>query len=276
MSNLTAVLAQFFISSKVIPCRHHSNEVKLAGNKNANRIDKVINFLSRRIIVVSNAVKKQMVNHEAVSPKKIHVINLGYNFELYHKPDLQKVKEIRELMNCKMILIVVSRMTASKRHIAAVQVLNNLIKKNLDVKMIMMDEGAEKTNIVAFLRNNHIEEKVVFTGFVNNTMNYMAAAHLLVHPSITEASNQVVKEAALLYKPAIVCKNVGDFDEYIINEKNGFIVDQSNLVSGMTEVIEKYYNKMEVLNSLGSKIHDTVLERFAIDPVCDQYLKLAK
>jgi glycosyltransferase involved in cell wall biosynthesis len=250
--------------------------VKLAGNKNANRIDKVINFLSRRIIVVSNAVKKQMVNHEAVSPKKIHVINLGYNFELYHKPDLQKVKEIRELMNCKMILIVVSRMTASKRHIAAVQVLNNLIKKNLDVKMIMMDEGAEKTNIVAFLRNNHIEEKVVFTGFVNNTMNYMAAAHLLVHPSITEASNQVVKEAALLYKPAIVCKNVGDFDEYIINEKNGFIVDQSNLVSGMTEVIEKYYNKMEVLNSLGSKIHDTVLERFAIDPVCDQYLKLAK
>ena len=274
-SNLIAVFAQYFISAKVFPCRHHSNDVMILGNNNARRIDKLVNQLSKRIVVVSNAVKEQMTNYEGVDPKKIQVIFLGYNFNLYHKPDSVKVNKIRDEMKCKMLLIIISRMTKSKQHILAVQVLYNLLKRNLDVKMIIMDEGTEKDNIVTFLRTKEIEDKVLFTGFVNNTMDHLSAADLLIHPSLTEASNQVVKEAALLYKPSVVSKRVGDFEEYIINEQNGFLVEPNDLVNEMTEVIEKNYSRMEDLKKLGSNIHDTVLERFAIDPVCDQYLELA-
>lgn len=275
-SNLIAVFAQYFISAKVFPCRHHSNDVMILGNKNALRIDKLVNQLSKRIVVVSNAVKEQMTKYEGVDPKKIQVIYLGYNFNLYHKPDPVKVRAIRENMNCKLLLIMISRMTKSKQHLLAAQVLNNLLKRNLDVKMIMMDEGTEKDSIVTYLRTHGIEDKVLFTGFVNNTMDHLSAADLLVHPSFTEASNQVVKEAALLYKPSIVSKGVGDFEEYIINEQNGFLVDQDNLVNQMTDVIERYSTKMEDLKKQGSNIHNTVLTRFSIDPVCDQYLELAK
>jgi len=274
-SNLIAVFAQYFISAKVLPCRHHSNDVMILGNKNAIRIDKLVNRFAKRIIVVSNAVKEQMVNYESVDQKKIRIIHLGYNFDLYHKPDPVNVNEIRNKMNCKMLLIIISRMTRSKQHILAVQVLDNVLKKNLDVKMIIMDEGTEKENIVAFLKSKGIEDKVLFTGFVNNTMDHLSAADLLIHPSFTEASNQVVKEAALLFKPSVVCKNVGDFEEYIINQQNGFLVDQNNLVNEMTEVIEKYYSKAEDLKKFGSNIHDAVLTRFSIDPVCDQYIELA-
>ncbi|MDZ4664884.1 MAG: glycosyltransferase family 4 protein [Bacteroidota bacterium] len=274
-SNLIALLSQYFISAKVFPCRHHSNEVMILGNKNALRIDKLVSRFAKRIIVVSSAVKEQMIKHEGVSPQKIQVIHLGYNFNLYHKPDPAIASEIRNTMNCKMLLIIISRMTRSKQHVLAAQVLDNLLKKKLDVKMIMMDQGKEKERIVEFLRTKGIEDKVLFTGFVNNTMNYLNAADLLVHPSFTEASNQVVKEAALLNKPSIVCKRVGDFEEYIVNEQNGFLVDPNNLVNEMTEMIEKYYTRIDDLKKLGSNIHDTVITRFSIDPVCDQYLELA-
>jgi glycosyltransferase involved in cell wall biosynthesis len=274
-ANLIAVMARYFISAKVFPCRHHSTDVVVSGNRNAIKMDRLVNRFCKQIIVVSSAVKAQMVDHEGVSPHKIMVINLGYNFELYHKPDPAKVKEIRTAMNCEMLLIVISRMNPPKQHIVAAEVLNELIQKKLNVKMIMMDDGTEKEKVVAFLKSKGIEDKVLFTGFVNNTMDHLSASDLLLHPSITEASNQVVKEAAWLYKPSIVCKGVGDFDEYIVHEVNGFSVNKNNVVNEMTELIERYYRRKEELKIIGERIHSEVLNRFAIDRVCEQYIKLA-
>lgn len=274
-ANLIAVLAQRFMNAKVIPCRHHSTDVAITSNKNSMRMDRLVNKNAKKIIVVSNAVKEQMSVHEGVDPTKIRVVNLGYNFDLYHKPDPANAARIKKEMNCEFLLIMIGRMNRSKNHIAAANVLRDLIKKGLDVKMIMMDEGAEKENIVQFLKENNILNKVLFTGFLNNTMDHLSAADLLIHPSISEASNQVVKEAALLNKPSLVCRGVGDFEEYISHEQNGFLVDKNNVVTEMVEVIERYYTKKEELQKMGSKIHDVVVKRFAIDPVCEQYLEMA-
>ena len=53
-------------------------------------------------------------------------------------------------------------------------------------------------------------------GFREDFVNYMAAADLLIHPSLTEASNNVVKEMGLLQKGVAVCRHVGDFNDFII------------------------------------------------------------
>jgi glycosyltransferase involved in cell wall biosynthesis len=217
-----------------------------------------------------------MINHEGVRPEKIHVINLGYNFDLYHKPHPEKVIQIKKQLNCEFVLVIISRMNASKRHMVAAQVLFELIKKGLNVKMIMMDDGIEKNKVVSFLKEKGIEDKVLFTGFINNTMDHLATADLLLHPSISEASNQVVKEAAFLSIPSVVCKGVGDFEEYIVNEKNGFLVDKENALNEMVSIIQNYYSNKGQLKSMGEKIRAEVLTRFAIEPVCDKYLELAK
>jgi glycosyltransferase involved in cell wall biosynthesis len=275
-ANLIAVLAQGRIKAKVIPCRHHSTDVEISGNRNAKRIDRWVNKFAKQIVVVSNAVKNQMITYEGVPSDKIHVINLGYNFDLYHKPDPKIVAEIKKQLNCEFILIMISRMNSSKRHMLAAQMLFELIQKGLNVKMIMMDEGTEKENVLSYLKSKQIEDQVLFTGFINNTMDHLAAADLLIHPSISEASNQVVKEAGLVSVPSIVCKGVGDFDEYIVNAKNGFLVDKENAASEMAHVIGDYYHKKNELRSIGARMHDEVVKRFAIDPVCEKYIELAR
>lgn len=275
LANLLALFAQYFISAKVLPCRHHVDAVLLTGNRPAIMIDKWINRLARKIIVVSNAVKKFMIEREAVKSSRIIVIPLGYNFDLYNKPNPEQVRKIRTEMNCQLLLIVISRMTPGKNHIIALESLNKLVKEGFDIKMILLDRGTEEQNLRNFIGQNGLEQRVLFTGFLTNTMDYLQAADMLVHPSISEASNQVVREAAVLEKPCIVCDGVGDFNEYILDRQNSFFVSKENMCEDISNIVREYYSKKNELKIIGARFKNDVLDRFGIEHIVDEYLRVA-
>ncbi|MFI5203017.1 MAG: glycosyltransferase family 4 protein [Flavobacteriales bacterium] len=274
MANLIALLAQYFIKARVFPCRHHSVDVVLRGNKNAIRLDKWVNRLSKKIIVVSNAVKTQMVNHENINPNKVVVIPLGYNFSLYDKPEETVVNQIKEKLKVNMVLILVGRMTINKRHMVALEAFKELVDMGLDVGIIIMDDGPEMPAIRNYIVENKLSDRTLFTGFIDNTINHMAAADLLIQPSMSEASNQVVKEAAMLSIPSVVCNGVGDFDEYVVNEVNGFTVNIDQAAKGIVDVVKKYYSRKEELKNIGAKARIEVLRKFDINEVGPKYLQL--
>lgn len=273
-ANMIAISSQYFIRARVFPTRHHVDEVRLVGNKNALRIDKLVNKLAKRIIVVSNASMQYMITHENVSADKVKVIPLGYDFARYDKPDPDDVDTIRSGLSCHLVLIVIARMTARKRHIVALEALNQLVNDGLDVKMILLDHGSEEDNLRKFIAEKKLGERVIFTGFLNNTMNYLAAADLILHPSLIESSNQIVKEAALLSKPSIACSGIGDFDEYFRHRENGFLVSIENTADEMYSLVKEYYNKKEELQAMGERMKAEVLRRFDIKTVSEQYLSM--
>lgn len=276
LANLIALVAQYFIKAKVIPCRHHLDAVFLEGNKNSIRIDKMVNRFSKKIVVVSDAAKQFMVKNENIKEEKLHVIPLGYDFELYDKPDRLICNDIRKNVDREFVMLIVSRMVVNKRHMIAFDVLNTLVKEGFCVKMFVLDAGPELTNLQRFVVENNLINNVIFTGFLNNIMDYVEVADILLHPSISESSNQVVKEAGYLEKPSIVCSGVGDFDEYIVNGENGFLVSKENTVSEMTAIVREYYFKKDELKKMGTKLKQDVLQKFDIEKVVEQYLKVAK
>ncbi len=275
LANLIACVAQYFVRAKVFPCRHHADVEILIGNKTAMRIDRTVNRLAKKIVVVSNAVKRHMIAHEKVNEKKIKVIPLGYDFDLYDKPDPEKVAAIRAQMNCHLLLIMVSRMNPRKRHIIALEALKQLVGEGLDIKLILLDGGPEEKNLRAFVDKNSLNDRVMFTGFLPNTMNHLAAADILVQPSESEASNQVVKEAAILEKPSIVCAGVGDFDEYVIHKVSGFVVPKEDPREEVCSVLRECYQHKEDMESIGRNIREAVLKKFTISSVVGEYLQLA-
>jgi glycosyltransferase involved in cell wall biosynthesis len=274
-ANLIALLTGYVLGVKVIPCRHHVDEVLLAGNKNGILIDKFVSFLSKRIVVVSDPIKRHMIEKERILSKKIVVIPLGYNFNLYNKPNQKEIVTIRDTYSCKLLLIIVSRMATNKRHIIAFRSVNRLVKKGLDIKLIVMDSGYEENNLRKFVSDNNLESNIFFTGFKDNIVDYISAADLLLCPSIIEASNQVVKEAAVLGKPSVVVKGVGDFDEYIVDKENGFFVSKDNTEDDMTNLLLKMYNSEYDLPFIGNSLKEIVYQKFAIEPVVEKYLQIA-
>ncbi len=143
--------------------------------------------------------------------------------------------------------------------------------------MFVLGEGPEGGLLEAFVKQHRLDDRIVMLGFRTDILDYMAASDLLLHPSLTEASSNVVKEMALLGKTAIVCEGVGDFDEYLEDGRNAFLVPRATDGSEIAEMLREIYSNPRRLERLGRSLRTTVLARFGLkSESVDRYLELAR
>jgi len=274
-ANFVAVIARFFIKARVFIVRHHINEAALKGF-DQSLFYKITYQLSGKTLVVSEQAKRYMIAIEKINAEKIVHVNLAYDFGLYNKPDAKRVESIKNDMSTDLILITVCRFTEYKRAKQSVLTLKKLLDSGIDSKLILLGEGEEKQNLIDLSTDLGILDRVIMPGYVENVIDYLAAAHFLLHPSISESSCVVVKEAAIASLPVIVCKAVGDFDDYISNGVEGFVVDQNNFVDEAFKIINSYRSDKKLLDkmsvNLGRKIH----QLFDIGNVIGKYESLNK
>ena len=88
------------------------------------------------------------------------------------------------------------------------------------------------------------------------------------------ADGVAIKEAGLVSKPVIVCKGVGDFENYIIHDKSGFLVDQHKFTEECIEIISQNFDRAEFLSAMGKSLSQSVFDQFSIQHVIGQYKAL--
>jgi len=265
--NFVAVFAQHFIKGRVVIFRHHFHtSIKTMGfssvNINERRLDRVINKKAREIVVPSLEVYNGMIKYEKVASKKISIVPYIYDFSQYAKPNVEQVHAIREKYFCRLLIITASRMLKMKRHELVLPVYKNLIEKGYDIKVLLLDEGQEKSRLEDYVKENNLTERIFFLGFKRNIIDYLMAADLLVHPSYTEASSSLVKEVGLEAKPVIVCSGVGDFDQYIINKENGFLVQPHDEAMWFEKDIIYIYDNPDAGKEMGKRLRQKVIDMF--------------
>ena len=266
--NLYTVIAQFFISAKVVIFRHHFHaQIKETGIKGINRnerwMEKIISLLASRIVVPSREGYYGMVNYEGISKDKIEIVPYIYNFTTYAKPDLRVVEEIQKNFPCKIRILIAMRMIKLKRHMIVLPILNRLIREGYDIQVLLLDDGEEKNNIAQYIIENELSKRVHILGYKKNIIDYIAASDLILHPSSTEASSSLIKEAGMLEKIVIVNEGVGDFSDYIENGVNGFLVNGKNELEEYESIIRSVYigNFNECI---GENLYNTVHNKFSV------------
>jgi len=271
-ANLAALFAQPFLKARVIPFRHHAEsafyaemgeQFGMSRNKNEQRVDKLINRLAKKIVIPSSGVWQSMEKYEGCDMSKVRLIPYIYDFTTYQKPDPGKVKTLRDEYPCNLLLIMVSRMVAAKQHMTVFETVKKLVDEGLSLKMIVMDDGPIRPVLEEFINKNDLCDHIIMTGFRDDFVNYMAAADLLIHPSLTEASNNVVKEMGLLQKAVAVCKDVGDFNDYITEEQSGYFLDRNNLPQTIESAIRDAYAQPDKIKRFGSELRKDVLKYFS-------------
>jgi glycosyltransferase involved in cell wall biosynthesis len=272
-ANFVAILAQPFIRGRVLVTRHHTNEAAL------RRFDRSLSYrltyrLAKTVIVVSETARSYMIEKEHVASGKIVHIDLGYDFGLFAPADPEKSKSIRNSMKTQLVLLSACRITRPKRPEKSIETLAKLRARGIDASLIFLGRGEEESKLRELIAMNNLVPFVSMPGHVSNVSDYLAAADFLVHPSVAESSCVIVKEAALLKVPVIVCRNVGDFDEYMVNMKNGFVLDKDDFSSAAADVIDLYRNDRQQLNNVASQLFSEVISRFDIARALPLYDKL--
>jgi len=281
-TNIVAVFAQYFLKSKVVVFRHHLHHV-LPGqesdmiNRNERLFDKVISKMARMIVVPSNGVYNGMVKDEGVSPGKLMVIPYIYDFGQYNRPDPSAVSEIQMMYPCRLRLIMVSRLIKLKRHMSVFPVAKKLVEAGFDIKLIVLDEGDEKENLQNWIIENGMHNHIFLVGFRRDFINYMAASDMLIQPSLTDASNNVAKEMAMLEKVIAVSEGVGDYSDYVEDGVNGFLLPLANTEEKIEDCIRKVYENPDHYLEMGQRLRKTVLGKFDVSNsgwVMDLYARL--
>jgi len=265
--NLYAVFAQYFCRTKFIIFRHHFHaEIKTEGFKNLNQgelwYEKLICLLAKKIVVPSSEVYRGMVDYEYISPNKIQIIPYIYNFNLYNNPNLEEVAKIKNQYKAELRIIIASRMIRLKRHFLILPVLKKLIEEGLDIEVLLLDTGELKEAIEDYIEENHLSRRIHMIGYQKNIIDYICATDIVVHPSATEASSSLIKEAGYQKKAVIVCEGVGDFDEYIENGINGMSVKVGKESQEFENYIRQmYYGELDI-KKLGENLYHTVIDKF--------------
>jgi glycosyltransferase involved in cell wall biosynthesis len=267
-ANLVSVVAQYFVKARVIIVRHHIDEARLFG------FDKSFSYrltyrLAKDVIVVSKQARQYMIDVEKVNPGKIRHINLAYDFSLYPPPNASRVQEIKGNRYYQVTLLTAGRLNQFKRPELSIEVVKELKARNVNARLLLLGRGVAEESLKNMIREHGLEDNVQIVGYVSNVTDYMAISDFLLHPSVAESSCVVVKEAALTRLPVVVCKGIGDFDDYIEHENNGFIVDRDTFVKDTVDLIIK--NLEQPIDDIASRLYEKVTSLFSVDNILHKY-----
>jgi glycosyltransferase involved in cell wall biosynthesis len=273
-ASFSAVIAQYFMKTKVIACRHVIDEAYYMGSRKFILLTRLVYWLAKEIIVVSHRCKEFMIAKENIPANKIKTIYLAYNFNLYEKPDDVKVDMIRKSFASDLFLLSACRLIKGKRAHTAIKVVERLIADGINVKLVILGKGPQEEELRKIVRDKNLEENIFFPGFVLNVQDYIAACSILVHPSLQDSSSVIIKEAGLNYKTVIACSGIGDVDDYLVDQHNAFLVSIENTEEEMYEVIKNFSRDTEKLKQMGIALHKSVTERFDIKNIIGYYNKI--
>jgi L-malate glycosyltransferase len=274
VANFPAVLAQFLCKARIVIGRHHCLPTDTVNfHPNELRLDKLINMLGREFNAPSKKVIEKMVE-EGVDAKKIRTIRYGYDWNEYDHPKPELVKEIRDKYQADFLLVKASRYVPGKRHLILFGVMKKLIDEGMDIKCLALSDGPDRPKLEAYIRENNLEKHIFLMGFQRNILSFLAAGDLVIELSNSEASNNIIKEAGLIRKPVAVCHDVGDFDEYLMDGKNGFMFSKDDPAPEVEQLLRRLYNdpsRNETLRISAEMLHQTIMDRFSIEHTIQDY-----
>ncbi len=280
-ANIVAVIAQVFLRARVIVFRHHckfhfyltSTELKTPLNERL--ADKIINKLARRIVLPAESIRNALVEREHVAKRRISIIPYAYEFDAITRPHEERVRELRTKYPARLKIIMVSRLTPFKRHLIGLSPIVELIREGMDIRVLVLDDGPERERISQFIHANGCSDRIHLVGFQEDVEAFLAWSDILLHPSLTEASNSAVKEAGALGKIVLVCAGVGDFNEYIVHNENGLLLSPEYFAKEARKAIFEIYNDPGRYKEFGPKLRGAVKNRFRLtDEVVDRYENL--
>lgn len=261
---LIAGVAKFFMKSKVVYMRHHTDFVGIYNSPKERLQNCLANTLSPKIIAISDTVNKILIK-ENVPHHKIHRINLCYDFGEYRNDFTEKADVIKTELRSPLTLLYVARLDPVKRHTYAFKIVEDLLAQNVECKLFCIGKGSLEGELNQYIADKKLGEHIIMKGFVTNVFDYISAADIVLLLSDTEASSHMLKETGLCGKSLIACAGVGDFNDYIIHGENGYLVNKENPIPETVKILKMISANKHIVPVLGENLKKTVYKHFSID-----------
>lgn len=176
----------------------------------------------RAIIVCSQAAKNIVCEEDSGCASKLTIIPNGIDIEEFITQ--AKNADRMEIRSVTLILCV-AELHERKGQRYLIEAVKRLAAKFPDIKLVFAGEGGRRKYYEKLARP--LGDRAAFFGRRRDIASIMAAADMLVLPSVREAFGLVLLEAASVGLPTIAT-NVGGIPEIIEHGKTGLLVPAGN------------------------------------------------
>jgi glycosyltransferase involved in cell wall biosynthesis len=122
------------------------------------------------------------------------------------------------------VLLMINRLEKKKRTDLAIKAVNNLIRNNIDVKLLIGGKGREIENLKSLVKKYNIEDKVTFLGYVDEGELNSVISSCDIFLSLDIADFNISPFTALVLAKPVIWTEEMDMDENLINSKLIYVV----------------------------------------------------
>lgn len=229
-----------------------------------------INRWLKKIIVVSEAVKKAIIQEEHIHPDKIHVLHNGIDTSV--NTNHARIEEIKKRYNIQpqdFIIAHVANLKPVKGHSFLLEALSQIIPVHPQVKLFLFGEDTLNGSLQQSAKQLNIAQHVLFIGKEANIREILPMAHICVLPSLSEGMSNAILEYMSAGK-ATVATNVGGNPELIRDGIDGLIVPPKDVLQ-LKNAILKLITDETLRNTMGASARQKIIENFAMDTMIHNY-----
>lgn len=161
------------------------------------------------------------------------------------------------------ILAFVGRLAPEKRVDRIIMMFNELSRLRKDVYLLIVGNGDELNHLLRLRSQNEAKERIIFTGFVEDTSEIYRILDLLILMSDTEGTPRCVLECMAHGKIAVVT-NVGGVHEIINSGIDGIIMDNYDLAQWAISINNLLDDKKKLIEMQHSA-REKVINCFSIE-----------
>lgn len=236
--------------------------------------DKIISWSCSSIVTVSKDCADSL-NNICKFTKKVDYIYNGLD-NVVNIKSLDEKKTVLGVQDGEKIVGMIGGLEERKGHKYAILAMKKIVEEIPGSKLIVIGDDFEqiKDELESLVKDNSLEDHVLFTGYLDNAPEYFECFDVAVIPSICFENLPVVSLEAMYYEKPIIGTNVGGIPEIIVDGETGFIVPPKNESLLAEKIIYLLSNpkKASQMGKNGKKRLETV---FSVNNMVEQYLKIA-
>lgn len=224
--------------------------------------NKILSMVTDKMVTVSDAVKKDILRYDRVSPSKIMVLYNGVDTERF-KPGMNFSDARKQFAISKDDVVIgfVGRLVNSKGLNYLIEAVA-LLKNNYNVKLLIVGDGSLMEELTKMAKNKGLEESVIFTGLRRDITDILSSIDIFVLPSIKEGFPNSLLEAMAMGKP-VVATAVGGIPEVIGHGTNGLLVKPAD-VEGLQTAIKLLIDDRLMAKNIGLAARDFIEKNYSI------------
>ena len=168
------------------------------------------------------------------------------------------------------LLVHVSTFRPVKRPADCIEILARVLRQGIGTRLVMVGDGAERTNLEHRARSLGVYDKCIFVGKQPKIVDYLSAADVLLLPSEQESFGLAALEAMACEVP-VVASRVGGIPEVVTDGETGYLSEVGD-VDKMSVDAAHLLSDATLRGEMGKRARESAVSRYRTDIVIPRYI----